>query len=189
MAVEVVVASAVRTAIGRFGGSLAEVAAPDLGAVAVRAAVERAGVRPADVDDVVMGCVGQIGEDAYVARHVAIKAGLPIEVPAYTVNRLCGSGLQAINSATQAILSGAARVVVAGGVENMSRQPYLLRKARTGYRMGDGVLQDNLTTMLSDPFTSFHMGVTAENLVAQYGVTRAEQDAFALLSQQRALAA
>ena len=186
---EVVIASAVRTPIGRFGGSLAEVTAPELGAVAIRAAVQRAGVRSEDVDDVVIGCVGQYGEDAYIARHCAIKAGLPIEVPAYAVNRLCGSGLQALNSAVQAILAGNAGVVVAGGVESMSRFPYLLRKARNGYRMGDGVLQDGLTTALSDPFTACHMGVTAENLVDRYGVTREEQDAFALESQRRALAA
>ncbi len=189
MADDVVVVSATRTPIGRFGGALAEVPASDLAALAIRAAVERAGARPEDVEEVILGCVGQIGEDAYIARHAAIKAGLPIQTTAYTVNRLCGSGLQAVNSAAQAIQAGLATLVVAGGVENMSRAPYLVRKARFGYRLGDGVLEDTLTRMLSDPFTACHMGVTAENLVERYSVTRAEQDAFALESQRRALAA
>ncbi|HEX2915308.1 MAG TPA: acetyl-CoA C-acetyltransferase [Chloroflexia bacterium] len=181
---EVVIVAGARTGIGTFSGQFSEVPAAQLGAVAIKAAVERAGLEGNQIDGVIMGCVGQVGKDAYVSRAAAIGAGLPVEVPAYTVNRLCGSGLQAINSAAQEIISGNAEVMVAGGTENMTRYPYLLEKARFGYRMGDAALLDNMTTVLSDPFTSCHMGVTAENLAEKYHISREDSDAFALRSQQ-----
>jgi acetyl-CoA C-acetyltransferase len=181
---EVVIVAGARTGIGTFGGQFAEVPAAELGATAIKAAVERAGIEGSQVDGVVMGCVGQVGKDAYISRATAIGAKLPVEVPAVTVNRLCGSGLQAINSAAQEIISGNAEIMVAGGTENMSRYPYLLDKARFGYRMGDATLIDNMTTVLSDPFTSCHMGITAENLAEKYGINREDSDAFALRSQQ-----
>lgn len=183
---EVVIVAGARTGIGTFGGQFAEIPAAQLGGTAIKEAVARAGIEGSQIDGVVMGCVGQVGKDAYISRAAGINAGLPIEVPAVTVNRLCGSGLQAINSAAQEIQSGIAEIMVAGGVENMSRYPYLLEKARFGYRMGDGALLDNLTTVLSDPFTSCHMGITAENLAEKYGISREDSDAFALRSQQLA---
>ncbi|MDQ6908600.1 MAG: thiolase family protein, partial [Chloroflexota bacterium] len=157
-------------------------------ATPLRAAMAEIGIAPGDVDDVIIGCVGQIGQDAYIARAVALGAGLPIEVPAYTVNRLCGSGAQAIGSATQAILAGDARIVVAGGVEKMSGYP-LLADVRWGTRLGDTVLKDSLTQALSDPFSCRHMGTTAENIARRDGVSRADQDAFSVLSQQRTASA
>lgn len=183
---DVVIVAGVRTGIGTFGGQFTEIPAAQLGSVAIRAAVERAGIERDRVDGVIMGCVGQVGKDAYVSRAAALDAGLPVEVPAVTVNRLCGSGLQAINQAAQEILSGNAEIMVAGGAENMTRYPYLLDKARFGYRMGDANLIDNMTTVLSDPFTGCHMGVTAENLAEKYKISREDSDAFALRSQQLA---
>jgi acetyl-CoA C-acetyltransferase len=181
---EVVIIAGARTGIGTFGGQFAEIPAAQLGATAIKAAVERAGIEGAQFEGVIMGCTGQVGKDAYVSRASAIGAGLPVEVPAYTVNRLCGSGLQAINSAAQEISSGNADIMVAGGTENMTRFPYLLEKGRVGYRMGDATILDNLTTVLSDPFTSCHMGITAENLAEKYGISREDTDVFALRSQQ-----
>ena len=186
---DVVILSGVRTAIGRFQGAFANTPASDLGAAVIRAAVERAGVEPGRVDQVVLGCVGQVMEDAYIARHAAVKAGLPIEVPAYTVNRICGSGLEAINTASRWIECGDADVVVAGGAENMTRLPHYLRHARSGYRLGDGALEDGILHVLSDPFNRYHMGITAENLAAEFEITRQVQDEYALRSQQRAAAA
>jgi acetyl-CoA C-acetyltransferase len=186
---DVVIVSGVRTAIGRFQGGFANTPASDLGAAVIKAAVERAGIEPAQVDQVVLGCVGQVMEDAYIARHAAVKAGLPVEVPAYTVNRICGSGLEAINTASRWIECGDAAVVVAGGAENMTMLPHYLRKARSGYRLGDAALEDGILLVLSDPFTRDHMGITAENLAAEFEVTRAVQDEYALRSQQRAAAA
>ena len=186
---DVVVVSGVRTAIGRFQGGFAEMPASDLAAAVIKAAVERAGLKPSNVDQVVLGCVGQVMEDAYIARHSAVKAGLPIEVPAYTVNRICGSGLEAINTAARWIECGDAEVVVAGGAENMTRLPHYLRAARSGYRLGDGKLEDGILHVLSDPFNGYHMGITAENLATEFEVSREDQDAFALRSQQRAAAA
>jgi acetyl-CoA C-acetyltransferase len=186
---EVVLVSGARTPIGTFGGSLKDVAAAELGKTAIRCALERAGVDPAQVDDVIMGCVGQVGEDAYIARTSAVGAGIPIEVPAITVNRLCGSGLEAINRASQAIRAGDAEIIIAGGVENMSRFPYIVRNARWGIKMGDVPFEDALITGLNDPFNKIHMGVTAENLAKKYGISRQEQDEFAQRSQQRAVEA
>ncbi|HLG11196.1 MAG TPA: thiolase family protein [Dehalococcoidia bacterium] len=186
---DVVVVGGVRTAIGRFQGGFANTPASDLAAAVIRAAVERSGIEPRQVDQVVLGCVGQVMEDAYIARHAAVKAGLPLEVPAYTVNRICGSGLEAINTAARWIQCGDADVVVAGGAENMTRLPHYLRNARSGYRLGDGTLEDGILHVLTDPFNRYHMGITAENLATEFEVTRQVQDEYALRSQQRAAAA
>lgn len=183
---EVVLVSGARTAIGRFGGAFKDMPASDLAAVVIKAAVERAGIKPEQVDQVILGCVGQVMEDAYIARHAAVKAGLPIEVPAYTVNRICGSGLEAINTAARWIECGDAEVVVAGGVENMSMQPYYVRYARFGYRLNHGVLEDGIQHLLGDPFSKVPMGITAENLAEKFGISREEQDEVALRSQERA---
>lgn len=183
---EVVLVSGARTAIGRFGGAFKDTPASDLAAIVIKAAVERAGIKPEQVDQVILGCVGQVMEDAYIARHAAVKAGIPIEVPAYTVNRICGSGLEAINTAARWIECGDAEVVVAGGVENMSMQPYYVRYARFGYRLNHGVLEDGIQHLLGDPFSKVPMGITAENLAEKFGVSRQEQDEVALRSQERA---
>jgi acetyl-CoA C-acetyltransferase len=151
--------------------------------------VERAGVKPADVDQVVLGCVGQVMEDGYISRHASVKAGMPIETPAVTVNRICGSGLEAINTAARYIQVGDARVAVAGGAENMTMMPYYLRQARAGYRMGNGVIEDGILHLLGDPFSKQHMGITAENLAEKYEVSREAQDEVAARSQDRAAAA
>ncbi len=185
-----VILSACRTAIGSFGGSLKEVAAPDLGAVVIREAIARAGVPPGAVDDVLMGCVLQAGAGMNVARQAAKKAGLPDEVPAMTINRVCGSGLQAVATAAQVIRAGDASIVVAGGTESMSNAPYLLKQARWGFRMGhaeatDSMVADGLTCAIG----ACHMGVTAEEIATRYGIGRAAQDTFAAESQRRALAA
>ena len=186
---DVVVVSGVRTAIGRFQGAFADTPASDLGAAVIKEAVARAGIGVEHVDSVMLGVVGQVAEDAYLSRVSTIKAGLPVGTPAMNVNRLCGSGLEAINTASRLILSGDADVVVAGGAENMTRMPYYLRKARTGYRMGHDVIEDGVIHMLTDPFNGYHMGVTAENLANMYEVTRLAQDEFASESQRRAIAA
>lgn len=186
---DVVLVSGVRTAIGRFQGSLADVPASDLGAHVIREAVNRAGIQPDRVDHVVMGIVGQVAEDAYLSRHAAVKAGLPIGTPAMNVNRICGSGLEAINTGSRLIQSGDAEVVVAGGAENMTRMPFYLRKARQGYRLGHDSIEDGIIHMLSDPFKGYHMGITAENLAERFEVSREAQDEFAAESQRRALAA
>ncbi len=186
---EVVIVSGCRTPIGRLGGAFQDFSASDLAAVAIREAVCRSGVQPQQVDQVILGCVGQVMEDGYIARHAAVKAGLPIEVPAYTVNRICGSGLEAINTAARWIECGDASVVVAGGVENMTMMPYYVRSGRYGYRLGHGQLEDGIQHLLGDPFSKSHMGITAENLAEQYHVSREEQDEIAARSQQRAGAA
>ncbi len=185
----VVIVSGVRTPIGSFGGAFKNVSASELGAVVIKEAVRRAGIQPDMVDEVVMGCVGQIAEDAYLARVSAIKAGLPIATTAQTVNRLCSSGLQAIVTGMAAIQTGMAEIVVAGGAENMSRYPYMTREARWGLRMGDQSFQDVLTTVLSDPFENIHMGVTAENVAQEFNISREEQDRFAFESQRKAVQA
>ncbi|MFO7312191.1 MAG: thiolase family protein [Bacillota bacterium] len=189
MGTDVVLVEGVRTAIGRFGGALSPLSASDLGAAVIREVLRRTNLEPSQVDEVIMGCVGQVAEDAYIARTSAIKAGLPKEVPAYAVNRLCSSGLQSIVSAGQAIRLGEAEVVVAGGVESMSNFPYFLRQARFGYRMGHGTLEDGLIVTLSDPFRRYHMGITAENVAERWGIDRATQDQVALRSQRRMAAA
>ncbi|MBI2304873.1 MAG: acetyl-CoA C-acetyltransferase [Chloroflexi bacterium] len=186
---EVVIVSGVRTAIGGFGGSFRDYPAYKLGAAAIKAALEKAGIDGKEVDDVIFGCHYQVGEDGYMARHCAVEAGLPVEVPAYTVNRICGSGLEAINTATRAIMAGDASIVVAGGVENMSQLPYILRKARWGYRLGDSILEDVVIQGLNCPFNHYHMGVTAENVAERFEVSRQAQDEMALMSHQRAVAA
>ncbi|PWI08827.1 acetyl-CoA C-acyltransferase [Streptomyces sp. NWU339] len=185
----IVVVDGARTPVGSFGGAFKDTPAHRLGAVAVREALTRAGVAPETIDEVVMGCIGQVGADAYNARRVALDAGLPVGIPAYTVNRLCGSGLQAVWSAAMQMRWGAADIALAGGDENMSRMPFYDFGARAGYRLGDRTLADGTVMMLTDPVHGVHMGVTAENVAAKYGVSRAEQDAFALRSQQRAATA
>ncbi len=185
-----VIVSACRTAVGSFGGALKDVGAAELGAIVIREAVARAGIDAAVVDDVVMGCVLQAGVGMNVARQAALKAGVPQTVPAETVNRVCGSGLQAVVHAAESILAGSAEVVIAGGTESMSNAPYLLKGARWGYRMGNSEVVD---TMVAEGLTcaieSVHMGITAEEVAKRFNVTRAEQDAFAAESQRRAVAA
>ncbi len=179
--------SAARTAIGSFGGSLAGVSPVDLGVSVVKAALERAGRSPVDVDELLFGCVLQAGLGQNVARQVLVKAGLPIERTAMTVNMVCGSGLRAVAAAAQAIKAGDAGLVLAGGTENMSMAPYILKQARTGYRMGNGELIDSMIYEgLTDIFNGYHMGITAENVAAKYGLSREEQDAFAAASQNKA---
>jgi len=187
---EVVIVSGARTAIGNFNGSLAGVSAVDLGVTAVKEAIKRAGITPEMVDDTIMGCILQAGLGQGVARQVAVKSGIPVEKPAYTINMICGSGLRAVQVAAQQIISGECDIVVAGGTENMSAAPYLLRNARTGYRMGHGEIIDSMIyDSLTDIFNNYHMGVTAENLAEKYNITREEQDAFAASSQNKAEAA
>ena len=184
---EVVIASAVRTAIGTFGGALKDVPAADLGAIVIKEAVNRAGIKPELVNEVVMGNVIQAGLGQNVARQAAVKAGLPIEIPAMTLNMVCGSGLRSVALAAQMIKAGDCDVVVAGGMENMSRAPYALETTRWGQRMGDGKLVDTMIKdALSDAFNNYHMGVTAENIVKEWGLTRKELDEFALNSQLKA---
>lgn len=184
---EVVIVSAVRTPIGTMGGALKDVHAADLGAVVIKEAVNRAGIQVDDVDEVIMGNVGQVAENAFISRMAAIRAGIPETTTAYTVNRLCGSGLQAINSAVQEIQTNQADIVVAGGTENMDQLPFYLRKARYGYRMGHAELEDGLITALTDPFSHEHMGITAENVAEQFNISREEQDEFAYKSQMKAI--
>jgi acetyl-CoA C-acetyltransferase len=187
---EVVVLSAVRTAIGKYGGGLAAVPPCDLAATVVREAVTRAGVAAADVGHAVFGNVIHTEtRDMYLARVAAVNGGLPVETPAFTLNRLCGSGLQAIVSAAQAIQLGDCDVAVAGGAESMSRGQYWLPSMRWGQRMNDGAVVDAVVGALTDPFDQCHMGVTAENVAAEYGVSRADQDALAAESHRRAAAA
>jgi acetyl-CoA C-acetyltransferase len=184
---EVVIASAARTAIGGFGKSLRDVPATELGATAARAAIDRARLEPEQVDQVVFGNVIHTApEDMYMARVVGIKAGVPKEAPALTVNRLCGTGVQAIVSAAQAIQVGDADVVLAGGAESMSRGPFWMPGARWGARMGDATMIDATVGSLTDPFNSIHMGMTAENLADSHAISREEQDLFAHTSHKRA---
>ena len=187
---DVVILGACRTAIGSFGGALKDLSAADLGAVVVRESMTRAGVAPDEVGDVVLGCVLQAGAGMNVARQAALKAGVPQEVPAETINRVCGSGLQAVVHAVEAIRGGYIDTVVAGGTESMSNAPYLLKNARWGYRMGNG---EALDSMVSDGLTCAinptHMGITAEEVAARFDVSRVDQDAFAAESQRRAAAA
>lgn len=182
----IVIVSGARTAIGSFGGSLKNLEATDLGGIAIKEALKRGQIAPEDVNEVVMGCVGQVAENAFMARVSAIKAGIPYEATALTVNRLCSSGLQAIVTAAMEIDEGFCEIAVAGGGESMNNIPYYIRKMRTGYRMGHGEVEDGLVTALSDPITRDHMGITAENVAERYHVSREDQDKYALLSQQRA---
>ncbi|MEG2449021.1 MAG: acetyl-CoA C-acetyltransferase [Eubacterium sp.] len=190
MTKEIVLAGAVRTAVGSFGGALANVPVADLGTIAVKEAMNRAGIKPEDVDEVLLGCILQGAQGQNVARQAAINAGIPEEVPALTVNNLCGSGLKCINLAAAMIEAGEADVIVAGGMENMSGAPYAIPKARYGYRMGNGELVDTMINdALTDAFNHYHMGVTAENIAKRYGITREMQDAFATASQNKCEAA
>src|SRR5947209_5889509 len=187
---EIVILSGCRTPIGSLGGAFKDASAVELGTVAVREAVRRAGVRPDQVDEVILGCILQAGLGMNPARQAAIGAGLPESVPAHTVNKVCGSGLKAVMLATQAIKCGDAEVVVAGGTESMSGAPFLLPGARWGERLGHGKLVDHMIHEgLTDAFHDIHMGITAENLAERYAISRAEQDAFAAESQARAEAA
>lgn len=190
MSKEIVLAGACRTAIGKMGGSLTGVPAAQLGAIVIKEALNRAGVKPEQVDEVFMGCVLQAAQGQNVARQAALKAGLPIEVPAQTLNIVCGSGLKCVNLAAAMIASGEADIIVAGGMENMSATPFALDKARYGYRMNDGKLIDcMIKDSLWDAFNNYHMGITAENVAEKYGVTREMQDEFAASSQQKCEAA
>jgi acetyl-CoA C-acetyltransferase len=187
---EVVIVSAVRTPVGKFQGSLQPFTAPKLGALVVREAVRRAGVDPAKVDDCIMGCVLQAGLGQNPARQAAILGGLPPEAGALTVNQVCGSGLRAVSLAAQAIQTGDAEIVVAGGMESMSNAPYLLQQARAGYRMGNGALIDAMINDgLWDVYNDFHMGSAAEMVAAKCDITREDQDAFAVESHRRAATA
>ncbi|MCO1600144.1 acetyl-CoA C-acetyltransferase [Desulfosporosinus nitroreducens] len=187
---EVVIISAVRTPIGSFGGALGQIPAIELGGLVIKEAIRRAGLTPEQVDEVIMGNVLQGGLGQNPARQAAIKAGIPQEVPSWTLNKLCGSGLKSVESAAQAIMTGDAEIIVAGGMESMSMAPYVLEKARTGYRLGHGTLIDTvLQDGLLDAFHDIHMGITAENIAEQFGISREEQDAYAVQSQNRAEAA
>jgi acetyl-CoA C-acetyltransferase len=187
---DVVIVDAVRTAIGKFGGTLAEIPASHLGARVIAALLERTGVAPARVDEVIMGQVLTAGAGQNPARQSAIGAGLPVDVPAMTINKVCGSGLKSVQLAVQAIRCGDADIIVAGGQENMNLAPHVLPGSRTGMRMGDWKLIDSMINEgLWDVFNDYHMGCTAENLVDRYQLTREEQDAFAAASQQRTEAA
>lgn len=183
---KIVLIDGARTPIGSFGGVLKDVPAHELGAIAARGALDRAGVTADSIGEVVMGCVGQVGPDAFNARRVALAAGIPTSVPAYSVNRLCGSGLQAIWSAAMEMRWSGIPFALAGGDESMSRMPFYDFNARNGYKLADHRLVDGTLLMLTDPFHDIHMGITAENVAARYGVSREEQDEFALESQRKA---
>lgn len=190
MAKKVVLAGACRTAIGSMGGALSTVPAAELGSIVIKEALNRTGVDPAAVDEVLMGCVIQAGQGQNVARQASIKAGLPVEVPAVTINVVCGSGLNCVNLAATKILAGEADIVVAGGMENMSMAPYALQKGRYGYRLGNAELVDTMVNdALWDAFNQYHMGITAENVAEQWGLTREDLDEFSAWSQQKAVAA
>lgn len=187
---EVVIVSAVRTPIGKFGGMLSSLSAPELGSIVIKEVLRRAGLQGSDVSEVLMGCVCQAGLGQNVARQASLKAGVPEYVPATTINTVCGSSLKCVNLAASMILSGLADVIVAGGMESMSNAPYVLDKARFGYRMNNGVLKDTLISdALWDSFNDYHMGVTAENIAKEYGISRQEQDMFAVESQNKCEAA
>ncbi|WP_341201978.1 acetyl-CoA C-acetyltransferase [Planomicrobium okeanokoites] len=190
MSQEIVIVSAVRTAVGAFQGSLKDVPATELGAIVIKEAVNRAGLKPDQISEVIMGNVLQAGLGQNPARQAAINAGLPETVPSMTINKVCGSGLKSIHLAYQAIFAGDAEIVVAGGMENMSRAPYLLENARGGFRMGDQKVVDSMIADgLTCAFNDYHMGNTAENLCDMYEISREEQDKFAARSQARAAAA
>ena len=195
MSKKVVIAGACRTAIGTMGGSLSGIPAAELGAIVIKEAVNRAGIKPSDVDQVYMGCVIQAGQGQNVARQATIKAGLPIEVPAVTMNVVCGSGLNCVNQAAQMIMAGDADVVVAGGMENMSMAPFALPNGRYGYRMmwpsqsKGGLVDTMVNDALWDAFNDYHMITTADNIAREWNLTREELDEFALKSQQKACAA
>ena len=184
---EVVIVSAVRTALGSFGGTLKDVPAVELGAIVIKEALNRAGISGNQVDEVLMGNVVQAGLGQNVARQAAVKAGLPVEVPAMTINKVCGSGLRTVSLAAQMIKAGDADIIIAGGMENMSQGPYVLKTARYGQRMGNGQMIDSMVNdALTDAFEGYHMGITAENIAEQWNLTREMQDEFAAASQAKA---
>lgn len=184
---EVVIVSAVRTAIGSFGGCFKDVPAVKLGAVVAKEALQWVNVKPEMVDEVIFGNVLQAGIGQNLARQVSVAAGIPFEVPSMTINKVCGSGLKTVELAAQAIMLGEADIILAGGAENMSMAPYILPKARWGYRMGDGAVVDTMVSDgLTDIFNNYHMGITAENIAEQWNITRKDQDEFSLRSQNRA---
>ena len=190
MAKRVVLAGACRTPIGKMGGQLSTVKAPDLGAIVIKEALKRTGVAPEQVDEVLFGCVIQAGQGQNVARQATLYAGLPVEVPATTINVVCGSGLNCVNLAAEKILAGNADIVVAGGTENMSLAPYAVMQGRYGYRMNNGVLVDTMIKdALWDVYNDYHMIQTADNVAAKWGLTREELDVFAANSQNKAIAA
>ena len=190
MAKKIVLAGACRTAIGVMGGALSTTPAPELGTIVIKEALKRSGVKPEQVDMVYMGCVIQACTGQNPARQAAVNAGIPVESPAITINVLCGSGLDCVNTAARMIREGEADIIVAGGIENMSMAPYALQNARFGYRMGNNQIYDTMITdALTDAFHHYHMGITAENVAEQWGLTREELDAFAANSQQKACAA
>lgn len=187
MTKKVVLAGACRTAIGKMGGALSNTPAAELGAIAIKEALNRAGVKPEQVDEVLMGCVIQAAQGQNVARQASIKAGLPIEVPAVTLNVVCGSGLNCVNQAAAMIMAGQADIVVAGGMENMSMAPYAMTKARFGYRMNNATIVDTMVNdALTDAFHHYHMMITAENICDRWNLTREELDEFSANSQQKA---
>ena len=187
MTKKVVLAGACRTAIGKMGGALSNTPAVDLGAIVIKEALNRAGVKPEQVDEVLMGCVIQAAQGQNVARQASIKAGLPIEVPAVTLNVVCGSGLNCVNQAAAMIMAGQADIVVAGGMENMSMAPYAMTKARFGYRMNNATIVDTMVNdALTDAFNHYHMMITAENICDRWNLTREELDEFSANSQQKA---
>ncbi|MGV3026150.1 acetyl-CoA C-acetyltransferase [Clostridium thermobutyricum] len=187
---DVVIVSAVRTALGSFGGSLKDVPAVDLGATVIKAAVEKAGIKPELVEEVIMGNVIQAGLGQNTARQATLKAGLPVETSAMTINKVCGSGLRAVSLAAQMIKAGDSDIIVAGGMESMSQAPYVLKSSRWGQRMGDGKMVDSMINdALWDAFNNYHMGITAENIAERWGITREDQDNFAVNSQNKAEAA
>lgn len=186
---DIVIVSGVRTAIGSFGGSFKDTHQHDLAAAVIREAVTRAGITPQQVDEVIVGNVGQVAESGFIGRICQLRAGLPIETTAYSVNRQCGSGLQAIANGMMALQTGQASMVVACGTENMTQLPFYLRNARYGYRMGNGEIEDGLISILTWPEGSYHNGLTAENVAVQFHISREQMDDFAWQSQQKALRA
>src|SRR6202162_4220485 len=187
---DVVIVSAARTAVGKFGGSLAKIASPDLGAIVIRALLERANLKPDQISEIILGQVLTAGSGQNPARQALIKAGLPAAIPAMTINKVCGSGLKAVMLASQAVQCGDADIVIAGGQENMSAAPHVLPGSRDGFRMGDAKLIDSMIVDgLWDVYNQYHMGTTAENVAKQYGITRPQQDEFSVASQNKAEAA
>lgn len=187
MTKKIVLAGACRTAIGKMGGALSNTPAAELGSIVIKEALNRAGVKPEQVDEVLMGCVIQAAQGQNVARQASIKAGLPIEVPAVTLNVVCGSGLNCVNQAAAMIMAGQADIVVAGGMENMSMAPYAMTKARFGYRMNNATIVDTMVNdALTDAFNHYHMMITAENICDRWNLTREELDEFSANSQQKA---
>jgi len=185
-----VIVAAARTAVGKFGGSLAKIPASELGAIVIKEVLARAGVKPEQVDEVIMGQVLTAGVGQNPARQAVIKAGLPVTVPAMTINKVCGSGLKAVMLAAQSIANGDAEIVVAGGQENMSASPHVMQGSRDGFRMGDAKIIDSMIVDgLWDVYNQYHMGITAENVAKEYSIDRAQQDTFALASQSKAAAA